>query len=66
MNKKVITNWILVITLIIVFISGVLLGIMRDSMAMMMVHKLSAVIFVIANIVHILQHTKRKEKKYVS
>lgn len=66
MNKKVITNWILVLTLMIVFISGVLLGIMRDSMAMMMVHKFSAVIFVIANIVHILQHTKRKGKNYVS
>lgn len=66
MNKKVITNWILVLTLMIVFISGVLLGIMKDSMVMMMVHKFSAVIFVIANIVHILQHTKRKGKNYVS
>lgn len=66
MNKKVITNWILVLTLIIVFISGVLLGIMKDSMVMMIVHKFSAVIFVIANIIHILQHTKRKGKNYVS
>lgn len=66
MNKKVITNWILVLTLMIVFISGVLLGIMKDSMVMMIVHKFSAVIFVIANIIHILQHTKRKGKNYVS
>lgn len=65
-NKRQITNVILVVVLVIVFASGVLLCIMKDSMAMMAVHKLSAVIFVIGCIVHMLQHRKRKETSHVS
>lgn len=65
-NKRQITNVILVVALVLVFASGVLLCIMKDSMAMMAVHKLSAVIFVIGCIVHMLQHRKRKEISHVS
>lgn len=66
MNKNKVTNWILLITLIIVFVSGGLIRPMGDSMMMLAVHKLSAVIFVVFNIVHILQHRKRKGNSYVS
>lgn len=66
MNKNKVTNWILLLTLIIVFISGILIRPMGDAMVMLAVHKLSAVIFVICNIVHILQHRKRKGNSYVS
>lgn len=66
MKKKIITNWILFITLVIVFVSGILIRPMGDSMVILIVHKLSAVIFVIGSIVHILQHKKRKGKSYVS
>lgn len=65
-NKKRITNVILVVVLVAVFISGVLLCMMKDSIGMMAVHKLSSVIFVIGCIVHMLQHRKRKEIRHVS
>lgn len=65
-NKRQVINVLLVVVLIIVFASGVMLCIMKDSMAMMMVHKLSAVLFVIFCIIHMLQHRKRKETRYVS
>lgn len=65
-NKRQITNVILAVVLAAVFVSGVLLCMMKDSMAMMAVHKLSAVIFVIGCIVHMLQHRKRKEVRHVS
>lgn len=65
-NKRQVINVLLVVVLVIAFASGVLLCIMKDSMAMMAVHKLSAVIFVICCIIHMLQHRKGKEVRHVS
>lgn len=65
-NKRQVINVLLMVVLIIAFASGVMLCIMKDSMAMMMVHKFSAVLFVIFCIIHMLQHRKRKEISHVS
>lgn len=65
-NKRKLTNVIMAVMLLIVFASGVMICFRKDSMALMGVHKLSSIIFVICCIVHMLQYRKRKEKRYVS
>lgn len=52
-------DWVLIITLAIMFLSGMLLHPMGDIMWMKLAHKLSSVIFMVFVIVHSVQHVKR-------
>lgn len=70
-NKKAgrngrIISIILMAALIIAFISGILIRPLGDSMLMLAVHKLFALILVISSIFHILQYKKKKEVTHVS
>lgn len=56
-------NMILSITLVVAFLSGVLLQIFNEVMVFQIMHKLSAVILVLGVIAHVVQHKKRKGNK---
>lgn len=51
---------ILVILLIVVFVSGILLGPLQDVLAVKLIHKLSAVLLVVGILVHVLQQRKKR------
>ena len=48
----------LIVLLIIVFVSGILIGPLSEFMIMKLIHKLSSVLFVAAAIIHIVQYKK--------
>lgn len=52
---------VLVILLVVVFVSGVLLGPLQDVLAVKLIHKLSAVLLVVGIVVHVLQHRGKRE-----
>lgn len=56
-----ITNWIIIISLVVLFISGLLIHAFDDVLAFSILHKLAAVAFVIGCIAHALQHRRPKK-----
>lgn len=58
-----IIDWILIALLAILFISGMLLHPMREVLALKIVHKISAVLFVLGIIAHIVQHKRSMVSK---
>lgn len=54
-------NGILLISLAVVFVSGVLLHPFSGVLAIKILHKLSSLLLVVGVMVHILQHRSRKE-----
>ena len=66
MNKRKIVNRLLIVFLIIMAVSGILIRPLGEGMLVIMLHKLSAVLFCVLCVVHGLQYRKRKVKKYVS
>lgn len=52
-------DWLLVASVEILFVTGILLHPMREVLALKIVHKLAAVLFVIGIIVHIIQHRRK-------
>lgn len=70
MNKKMkIRKWIdksLIVSIVAMVVSGFMIGVTGDSMAVILLHKLSAVIFCVLSLTHILQYKRRKGKRYVS
>ena len=65
MNRKMI-NKILILFLIIMAVSGFLIRPLSESMMMVAIHKLSAVIFCVLCLMHGLQYRKKRGKRDVS
>lgn len=53
-------NWWLTITLILVFVSGILLHPFQGVFGVMILHTISALLFVAGILVHIIQHKRGK------
>lgn len=58
-----IIDWILIALLAILFISGMLLHPMHEVLALKIVHKISAVLFVLGIIAHMVQHKRSTGSK---
>lgn len=54
-----IVDWVLMASLVLLLVTGVLLHPMQDVLALKILHKLAAVLFVLGVIGHILQHRRR-------
>lgn len=54
-----IVDWVLMASLIILLVTGMLLHPMQGVLALKILHKLAAVLFVLGVIGHILQHRRR-------
>lgn len=54
-----IIDWILIVLLAVLLITGLLLHPLQGVLALKIVHKLSAVLFVLAIIAHMVQHKKK-------
>lgn len=52
-------DWALIALLAILFLTGLLLHPLHDILALKIIHKLSAVLFVLGVIAHIVQHKKQ-------
>ena len=64
MRREVqIVDWVLLVALIAMFLSGILLHPMGDILWIKVVHKLSSVLFIVFVIVHSVQHIKKIAKK---
>ncbi len=57
-----IVDWILLIALIVMFLSGIMLHPMGDLLWVKIIHKSSSLLFIVLVIVHGVQHIKRNEK----
>ncbi len=69
MNKKKIIDKLLIVSIVVMAVSGFLIRPTGEMMAVIAMHKLSAVIFcVLVGIAHAVQYKtkKRKGKQYVS
>lgn len=55
-----IIDWALIALLAILFITGMLLHPMHGVLALKIIHKLSAVLFVLGIIAHMIQHKKKR------
>lgn len=54
-------DWVLIISLAVLFVSGMLLHPMQGVLAVKIAHKLAAVIFVLGIIGHIIQHRRKSD-----
>lgn len=61
-----VVDYVLLITLGVICVSGVLLHPLKDIMLIKILHKLASVVFCIATIGHVVQHKKKGKKKNVS
>lgn len=52
-------DWVLILSLAVLFVSGMLLHPLQGVLALKIVHKLAAVIFVLGIIGHIVQHRRK-------
>lgn len=59
MRKEKLVAIVAMVALVVAFISGILLSISPEAVAVMMIHKLSAVILVLGTIVHLWQHSRK-------
>lgn len=57
-----VVDWVLTVSLVVMFVSGLLLHPMRDSLGMLIAHKLSSVLFVVFVIAHGVQHMRKRSK----
>ncbi|MGN0394323.1 MAG: hypothetical protein ACI4EF_03075 [Coprococcus sp.] len=60
-HKKIsvkLTDWIMMIALLIVLISGVLLHPFKGIFVIKVIHKISSLFFILGMIVHVIQHKK--------
>lgn len=57
-----VTDIVLLVLMVLLVLTGILAHPMRDVMAVKILHKLSAVLFVIGVIAHIVQHVRAKKK----
>lgn len=57
-----VVDWIIMIALFVLVLSGILLHPLQGMLALKMIHKLGAVIFVIGMLVHALQNRKERKK----
>lgn len=55
-------DWALIAILAILFLTGILLHPLHEMLILKIIHKLSAVLFVLGVIAHIIQHKKKKKK----
>lgn len=65
MRKNKVINLILIITTMIVFVSGMLIHLEGLAMLMMALHKISACLWLILVLVHVCQYTKKKCYKQI-
>ena len=59
MTRRKMVNKLLMISIIVVAISGFLIRPMEGQMIIVAIHKLSAVIFCVLGVLHVLQYKKR-------
>lgn len=57
-----ITDWALIVLLAVLFLSGILLHPLHDVLALKIIHKLSAVLFVLGILAHMVQHGKSQKR----
>lgn len=55
-----ITDWVMVVSLAFLVLTGMMIHPMQGALAVKIVHKLSAVVFAAGLLVHIRQHRKKK------
>lgn len=55
-------DWILAAAIAVVILTGILLHPLQNILAIKIIHKLSAVVFVLGGSVHMVQHIKPKRK----
>lgn len=56
-----VVDWVIMIALVVLAVSGILIHPLGGMLAVKILHKLSAVIFVLGMIVHMIQYRKMKE-----
>ena len=61
-----IVDWVMLIAMITVVISGVVLHPMKEIMLVLILHKLSSVVLAITCVIHVVQHRKKKGARHVS
>ncbi len=55
-----ITDWVMMIALIVVFVSGIMLHPLKGILIILIIHKMSSVVFVLGMIIHMVQHRQKK------
>lgn len=66
MNKKKVIDKLLIISIVVMAVSGFLIRPAGELMAVIAMHKLSAVLFCVLGIAHALQYKRRRGKQDVS
>lgn len=60
MTKEKLFAVIALVALAVAFLSGILVAVFPEVMAVVLLHKLSAVVLVLGTIVHVLQHNRKQ------